>query len=152
MKRKSYSFILSFVVMVLLAVTVLVGCNDNSNANTNETTPVSTTADTQADMPEIGEGKTSFVLEVTDDQGNKQVWQVHTDAPTVGEALLELGMIAGDPSDFGLMITEVNGVTADWDADNAFWGFYVDGEFATTGADSTEIVPGTTYAFVYSQG
>jgi len=100
----------------------------------------------------IGQGDTVFQFEVTGPDETVTAWDVHTDEVTVGAALLEVGLIAGDESEWGLMVTAVNGVVADWDADQAFWAFYIDGEFAMVGVDAAYIEPGVTYAFVYSQG
>ena len=41
----------------------------------------------------------------------------------------------------------VNGVTVDYDTDGKYWAFYVDGEYAATGVDSTDITAGATYTF-----
>ena len=95
-----------------------------------------------------GEGATSFYLTVKNVDNTVTKFQINTDAATVGEALLALELIAGDESAYGLYITSVNGITADWDTEKAYWAFYIDGEYATTGVDTTEIVAGTTYELV----
>ena len=41
----------------------------------------------------------------------------------------------------------VNGITADYDVDQTYWAFYVDGEYAMTGVDATDIVEGSQYMF-----
>ena len=99
---------------------------------------------------EIGEGAKVFLFEVTDGEGNVNAWNVKTDAETVGAALVEVGLIEGTVSDFGLMVTHVNRVRADFVEDGAYWAFYVDGDFAMAGVDSTDIEEGVTYAFVYT--
>jgi len=99
---------------------------------------------------DIGEGAKIFRFEVTDGEGNVNAWNVKTDAETVGAALTEVGLIEGTVSDFGLMVTHVNGVRADFVEDAAYWAFYVDGDFAMAGVDSTDIEEGVTYAFVYT--
>ena len=40
----------------------------------------------------------------------------------------------------------VNGITLDYDKDGKYWAFYVDGEYATSGVDSTPITDGASYA------
>ena len=45
----------------------------------------------------------------------------------------------------GLYIKTVNGVTLDYDADGAYWAFYINGEYASTGVDATNIEAGATY-------
>ena len=145
MKTNSMKHTLSFILcMVLIAAMALfaTGCNDNTNP-----TP-STSSTTPADVTVMGEGETSFYFQVTDLDGTVTHFQVNTDKTIVGEALLEVGLISGEPGDYGLYVTAVNGITADWYTEQAYWAFYIDGEYALTGVDSAEIVPGTTYGFV----
>jgi hypothetical protein len=136
---KKRQFILPFVLVVLFAVTALSGCNGNTGPGDSPDT-----------AQDIGHGETIFRFEATGDNGAVTAWNVHTDEATVGAALLAAGLIDGDVSDFGLMVTEVNGLTAVFD-DGFWWAFYIDGEMAVTGVDSTDIEPEKTYAFVYTQ-
>jgi len=131
--------------MILALVLLLAACGGGDSGG-NPAPPPGT-----AYAQEIGQGGTVFRFEATDNTGAHTAWDVRTDEETVGAALLAVGLIAGDETDFGLMVTEVNGVTADWDATQAFWAFYIDGEFAMTGADTTYIESGATYAFVYTE-
>jgi len=94
----------------------------------------------------IGEGAVSFPLLIADKDGQELNITVNTDCDTVGEALLELGLIAGDESEFGLYVKTVNGITADYDKDGVYWAFYINGEYAMTGVDSTDITAGDSYA------
>jgi len=96
------------------------------------------------------EGTKEFTLEVTDDNGNVTSLTIKTDESTVGAALLGEGIIDGDVSDFGLMVLFVNGIRADYIEDGAWWAFYIDGEMAMEGVDTTEIEEGKTYAFIYT--
>ena len=95
----------------------------------------------------IGEGEKSFVTEVVDADGNTVRFTVQTNEKTVGEALQKLGVIDGEEGDYGLYIKTVNGTTADYNKDGVYWAFYVDGEYAMTGADMTDAVDGTVYTF-----
>lgn len=96
----------------------------------------------------MGEGASTFYLVVKDVDGTAASFQISTDAATVGEALLTLELIEGEVGEYGLYINSVNGITADWDTEKAYWAFYVGGEYAMTGVDSTPIVEGTTYELV----
>ena len=58
----------------------------------------------------------------------------------------------GDPGDYGLYVKKVNGVQADYDKDQAYWGLSIGGEYAMTGVDGTEIVDGGHYEFTYTKG
>ena len=98
----------------------------------------------------LGDGAKTVVVEVK--AGEQAVtFTVKTDKDTVGAALLEHKLIAGDESEYGLYIKQVNGITADYDVDKSYWAFYIDGKYATSGADTTEIKEGVTYQFVYSK-
>ncbi|MGN0245506.1 MAG: DUF4430 domain-containing protein [Lachnospiraceae bacterium] len=103
--------------------------------------------DAQKDVTVLGEGQTVFTFNVTDADGNETNFEIHTDKETVGEALLELDLIAGEDSEYGLYVKTVNGITADYDKDQTYWAFYVNGEYAQTGVDSTNVTAGDTYSF-----
>lgn len=103
--------------------------------------------DAQTDATVLGEGQTVFTFNVTDADGNETNFEIHTDKETVGDALLELDMIAGEDSEYGLYVKTVNGITADYDKDQTYWAFYVNGEYAQTGVDSTNVTAGDTYSF-----
>lgn len=95
----------------------------------------------------VGEGATEFTLEVIDGEGNATYFAVNTDAKTVGEALVDCKLIEGEDSEYGLYVKTVNGITADYDVDQTYWAFYINGEYAMTGVDSTEVVEDCTYSF-----
>ncbi len=94
-----------------------------------------------------GLGDKTFVFQVIDGEGNETAVTVSTDADTVGAALAELGIVAGEDSDFGLYVKTVNNVTADYDTDGSYWAFYIDGEYASTSVDATEINEDAVYTF-----
>lgn len=152
MKKMNLNKLLSLVLcLVLIAAMALMftGCTDDAkNETTEEPKTTSEPGDPEGliDGSTIGEGETSFTLVVTDTDGKDITVTVLTDKATVGEALLELGVIAGEESEYGLYVKTVNGTTLDYDTDGKFWAFYIDGEYAMTGVDSTRIVAGTTYA------
>ena len=95
----------------------------------------------------MGQGATSFAVEVRDAQGNATEFTVKTDEKTVGAALLKLNLIAGEQGQYGLYIKQVLGITADYEKDGTYWAFYIDGQYAPTGVDMTDIVPGSAYTF-----
>ena len=134
---------LSFILcMMLVAATTLImtGCNDKA---TQEVTP-GTSVSVESNV--LGEGDTKFTLSVVDQDGNETQFEIHTDKETVGEALLECGLVEGDEGEFGLYVKKVNGIEADYDKNGTYWAFYINGEYATTGVDSTTITEGDTYA------
>jgi len=138
--------------MALLLIAAACGTAGNHSAQqpqgqANEAAP---TENSLISAQSIGGGARVFRLEVTDGEGNVNAWNVNTDEMTVGDALLGVGLIDGDVSDFGLMVTHVSGTRADYVEDGAWWAFYIDGEMAMAGVDATDIEEGVTYAFVYT--
>ena len=94
----------------------------------------------------VGEGAASFELTVVNMAGEEVTFEVKTDKDTVGEALLDNDVIAGEDGDYGLYVKSVNGETVDYDKDGKYWAFYINGEYAMTGVDTTDIVEGDSYA------
>lgn len=105
-----------------------------------------------ADGATLGEGATSFTLEIVDLDGNSVSATINTDESKVGDALQTLGIIDGEVGSYGLYIKSVNGITADYDKDGTYWAFYINGEYAMTGADMTKVEAGATYTFAVERG
>ena len=96
------------------------------------------------------ESKTEFKFTVKYQDGKEESFDIKTDKKTVGEALLDEGLISGSDSEYGLLVDTVNGVRADYTKDNAYWAFFINGEYANTGVSSTDIEAGAEYSFVYT--
>lgn len=134
--KKLLSILLCIALIAALALST-VGCSSKKN-DTASAAPAAVS---------MGEGETMFLFNVVDPDGKESSFEIHTDEKTVGAALLSLGLIAGEDSEFGLYVKTVNGVTLDYAADGSYWALYVDGEYASTGVDSTDITAGATYTF-----
>lgn len=146
MKQNSFKKMLSVIAcLVLIAALALnfAGCGNNESTLETTVSPVSS-----AEMVSLGEGASMFYFIAVDLEGIESKFEIHTDAATVGEALLEHELIAGDAGDYGMYVKTVNGITLDWDKDAKYWSLLIDGEYAMTGVDQTEISDGTTYTFV----
>lgn len=125
-------------VFALLTALLLSGCAGGQK-------PVDLTFDTTE--TDFGTGAGTFTFEVTNAEGTTKSFTIHTDEAIVGKALLDLGLIAGEDSDYGLYVKTVLGIPLDYEKDGKYWAFYVNGDYAATGVDQTELVPGSTYAF-----
>lgn len=123
--KKALSCILCIVLFAAMALCTT-GCNDNK-APTGE--------------------KVTFQFTVVDVEGKETKFDVTTDKTIVGEALQEEGLIQGEPGEYGLYVKTVNGLTLDYNKDGKYWAFYVNGEYALTGVDQTEIKEGEVYTF-----
>lgn len=146
--RKIVSLLLCMMLIVAMAF-VTTGCNGNNNETTTTT---ASSQNNSVDCKVVGEGQTSFTLSVIDKEGNETKFEVHTDKTTVGAALLENDLISGEEGPYGLYIKAVNGITADFDTDGTYWAFYINGEYAMTGVDTTDIVEGDVYSLKVEKG
>ena len=127
--------------MLIVAMALFTsGCND-------KTTETSAVQETETAVTVLGEGETKFLFTVVDKDGVENAFEIHTDKEIVGEALLELGLIEGEEGEFGLFVKAVNGIVADYEVDKTYWAFYVNGEYAMSGVDTTIIEEGTSYMF-----
>ncbi len=94
----------------------------------------------------------SFTVVVTDLEGNETTFEYTSDAASVGDALVAEGLVEGHEASYGLYIDSVNGIAADWDRDQTYWAFYINGEYATTGIGETPITADTTYNLTLTKG
>ena len=126
--KKTLSLILCTVLIVAMALTFS-ACGNDGNVNDDAKT------------------EKSFVFKVVDLDGSEKSFDIKTEAKTVGEALLAEKLISGEVGQYGLMVDTVNGIKYDYNEDSAYWAFYVNGEYATAGVDTTTIEEGATYSF-----
>ena len=144
--KKVSSFILCMVLIVAMALST-VGCNGSKDSGAaSGDAGAQAGAEVQREGGELGEGSKEFALTVTDKDGNETQFEIHTDKEMVGEALQELNLIDGEEGEYGLFVKTVNGITADYDTDGVYWAFYVNGEYAASGVDVTQITEGDSYA------
>ncbi len=129
MQSKAVLSVLSLVLIVAMAFSFSACGNDG---NTNDDAKV----------------EKSFVFKVVDLDGSEKSFDIKTEAKTVGEALLAEKLISGEVGQYGLMVDTVNGIKYEYNADGAYWAFHINGEYAMSGVDTTDIVDGTTYSFV----
>ena len=145
-KIKSLSSLLLCLMLTVAMAFSAVGCSSEDSASTDSGESfLSAREETMV----LGEGQTTFSLLVVDQEGTEYTFQVHTDQETVGAALLEEGLIAGEEGAYGLYITSVLGMTADYEADQSYWAFYINGDYANTGVDTTTILAGDSYELRY---
>ena len=156
--KKLLSLILSMMLIVAMAFS-MTACGDNNQEKPNTENQAGGTeqgsqgddvqngSQNQTDATVLGEGAVVFDFVVVDKDGNETKFEIHTDKTTVGEALLEVKLIEGEEGPYGLYVKSVNGITADYDVDQTYWAFYINGEMAMTGVDVTDVEAGTTYSF-----
>ena len=134
------------ILLALLLVLAVTGCGGVGQDQPQNGAEVVGDGDT------IGEGAKTFQVEIVDLEGKIIQATVKTDEKTVGEALQALGVLEGEEGPYGLYIKAVNGTTLDYEKDGAYWAFYIDGAYANTGVDETDIVETSAYALKAEKG
>ena len=97
------------------------------------------------------QGQKSITIEVIDNTQNITVYEVHTDAEYLRQAMEEAKGLEffGTESEYGLMVETVNGVTPDYNVDGAYWSFYVNGAYCNYGIDSQPVEDGDAFVIKY---
>lgn len=105
---------------------------------------------TYTENQEFGAGENTITVDVTAEEKTVE-FTVHTDKETLGDALLEHELIAGDDGAYGLYVKVVNGILADYNTTKSYWGINKNGESLMTGVDAEKIADGDKYEFVYTK-
>lgn len=136
----------AFNIFLVLALCLFVtGCAMNSDTQSDLWSTAKYTQDTS-----FGDG--AKTLDITVEAGDKSaVFTIKSDKTTVGEALMEHELVTGEQGPYGLYIKSVNGIVADYNIDKSYWSFNKQGEYMTTGVDTTEFVDGDKFELVYTK-
>lgn len=98
-------------------------------------------------------GAKNITIEVVDNDNATTTYTLDTDAEYLRQAMDELHdqgfSYDGTDSEYGIMISAVNGLMADYETDGAYWAIYVNGDYGQYGADSQPVADGDTYTFKY---
>ena len=105
-----------------------------------------------AARPKPVEGSKTVSIEVVSADASTKEYTVHTDAEYLRGAMEETEDLtfSGDESEFGMMVTEVNGEVADYNADGAYWAFYINGNYCDYGIDSQPVADGDAFTIEYT--
>ncbi len=144
MKTTNFTKIMSFILCIVLVAGMalfIIGCNDGEKVSAENTDLEN------AEYTELGEGECEFIFTVRDAEGANSFYKIKTDKKTVGEALIELGLIEGEEGPYGIYVKTVCGMTYSYENDGKYWAFYENDAYAMAGAEVTEIAPDTVYSF-----
>ena len=100
--------------------------------------------------PETTDETKQFTLEIVHSDGSLITKPMESNSRYLGELLQWKRIIKGEEGQYGLYIQEVDGEKAVFEEDNAYWAFYVDGEYAMLGIDQTPIEDGKVYRLAYT--
>lgn len=98
------------------------------------------------------EGSKSITIEVVNQEEEKTAYQLRTDVEFLRQAMEEAEGLtfSGTESEYGMMVDTVNGLTADYNADGAYWSFYVNGEYCNYGIETQPVADGDVFSIVYT--
>ena len=142
--RKTITSTIS-VILALVFIFCLASCEDKRDSKDLWADAIYT------EDREFGEGANTITVTV-EAQDRSVTFTVHTNKKTVGEALSEHGLLEGEEGPYGLYVKKVNGILADYDKDQTYWSFYINGDFAMTGVDVTDLIDGGGYKLVREKG
>ncbi|MDE6017124.1 MAG: DUF4430 domain-containing protein [Acetatifactor sp.] len=97
-------------------------------------------------------GSKSITIEVVDDRQETTAYQLQTEVEFLRQAMEEAEGLSfsGTESEYGMMVDTVNGLTADYNTDGAYWSFYVNGDYCNYGIDSQPVLDGDIFSIRYT--
>ena len=136
----------------VLSVCLLAGCG--ASASSTASSAASSVASSVA-ASEVAAAETQATVEFTVTAADGSVSSVLlnvTDGEKLSTALAKAGIISQEEADAGF-VTTVNGETADYNKDQAWWCLTdAAGEMTTVGVADIELHDGDSYAFTYTKG
>ena len=98
-------------------------------------------------------GSKSITISVVDSAAKETLYSLKTDAGYLIEAMNEAEGLtyAGAEGPYGLMITEINGETADYSVNGAYWSFSVNGQYCNYGVSEQPVEDGDAFAIAYTK-
>lgn len=99
------------------------------------------------------EGSKAITIEVINRADESKEYEVKTDAEFLRQAMEEAEELqfSGQESEYGMMVEVVNGESAVYDKDGAYWSFMVNGEYCNNGIESQPIEDGDEFQIVYTE-
>lgn len=96
-------------------------------------------------------GAKSVVINVINSAGETSEYKVMTDAEYLKAAMDDAEGLSYEV-DAGDMVITVNGETADYNADQAYWAFYINGEYCNYGITDQPVADGDVFTIEYTKG
>ena len=98
------------------------------------------------------EGSKAITIEVVNKTQESTIYELKTDAEYLRGAMDEAKGLTydGSESEYGMMVSTVNGEIADYNVDQSYWGFYVNGEYCNYGIDTQPVYDGDAFRIVYT--
>ena len=147
--------LISAVLSLTLAACLLAACGNtavSSEAVSSEAASSEVVSSEASSVEESSSEAAEATFTVVDADGNStEIPLTITDGEKLSDALAAAGVISEEEAAAGF-VTTVNGVTADYNADGAWWCLTdAAGEMTTVGVADIELHDGDSYAFTYTK-
>ncbi len=100
------------------------------------------------------QGSKSITIEVINKAGDSTEYALKTEAEFLRQAMEEAQSqgftFEGTETEYGLTISAINGETADFTVDSAYWSFYVNEEYCNYGVDAQPVEDGDAFRIAYT--
>lgn len=102
-------------------------------------------------QPKTQKGSKNITIEVVNSAAESTVYSVATNAEYLEQAMEEADGLtfSGTEGEYGMMVETVNGETAVYDTDGAYWRFFVNGEDCNYGISEQPVADGDAFRIVY---
>lgn len=104
--------------------------------------------------PKAVSGSKEITVTVVNDQGEEKNYRLRTDASYLSQALEEIeGLsVEGEEGDYGMYVRAVNGLEAVYERDQAYWAFYVNGEYCNYAIEEQPVYDKDAFEIRYEAG
>ena len=103
--------------------------------------------------PETATGSKNITITVVNSKKEEKVYNHKTDALYLKEAMDEIDDLtySGTDGQYGLMVEIINGESAVYDKDKAYWSFYVNKEYCNYGIAEQPVNDNDAFEIVYTK-
>ncbi len=104
-----------------------------------------------ATRPAATTDEKTFTLTIVHGDGTSKEKTIKSAEEFLAPALVSLGILTDDGVETGMYLI-VDGEAVSWEKNQSYWAFYVDGEYAMEGMNTTVITDGAHYKLEYTLG
>lgn len=102
--------------------------------------------------PKTTQGSKEISIEVINKAGESSTYELKTDAEYLQQAMDEADGLTydGEEGAYGMMVDTINGETADYTKDKAYWSFYVNDTYCNYGISEQPVTDGDAFKIEYT--
>lgn len=102
--------------------------------------------------PDTTSGSKTVTIQIVDDQKQLTNYEIHTDAEYLRQAMEGCKGLTfiGSEGPYGLMLQTINGVSANYEKNQAWWSIYVNNELGNYGIDQQPVADGDVFRLEYT--